>query len=246
VAYRAEQLGAILIAHHTLWTLADSACEAGVEVVSGWTTPMHNPAHLHAQWNRGRRFALIGGSDGHRRSAGLSGGITGVWAEELTIGGLLEAIRKRRTIASQGRKPLVFLELYDESGNRLFIGDHGQLRGEIAATIRIECEAEFEDTLEFVELRQGERTIANWGGVDFSADRKSLTAEFAFKGLDHGPFRRGLISEPQRRGFRMNDPFYTYLRIRQSGRDREEAYNTAIARGPWAWSTPIWWDWRWE
>ncbi len=244
LAWKAEQLGALLIAHHQIWTIADSDAETGVEAVSGWTTAMHNPEYIHRVWDQGRRLCLVGGSDGHRRNAGLSGGITGVWARELSVEGVLEAMRSRRTIATQGRRPLVLFELCDEQGGSLFIGDYGTLRGDVKAKISVSVEPGHDDHLELVELCRGERTLANWSGSDFAAGGTTLSVEFPFRGYDYGPSRRGWVSKPQRKAMQLNEPFYVYLRIRQSGRDCEQAYNAAVARGPWAWTTPIWWEWE--
>lgn len=220
---RSEEVNALLIAHHARWTLTDSKREIGVEAVSGWDTYIHNPKFIHQEWSSGRRIALIGGSDSHRRNPGLAGSLTGVWAQELSVKGILDAIRKRRTIVTQGRRPVLKLGLYDERGEHLFMGDHGCLEGRIVAHINAEVEEGSGDRIELIELKRGDAIIANWGSCDTNDGGRSFHAELELP-VD------------------IERPAYVYLRIRETGSDQRYPSNTAAARGPWSWSTPIWWE----
>jgi hypothetical protein len=162
----AERIDVLLVSHHANWTISDSPLETGIEAVSSWDTYFHNAEAMRAEWNRGQRLCLIGGSDGHRRNAGLGGAVTGVWARELTSTGILEAISNRRTIATQGRRPMVDFRLSDSEGNSLMIGEHGKLSGEITATISISVEPGYDDRLEFIELLHREKTLVSWSSSE--------------------------------------------------------------------------------
>lgn len=55
---------------------------------------------------RGLRMGFVGGGDGHPAPPGESG-ITGIYAKELTVEALWEALRLRRTIATTGAKIMI-------------------------------------------------------------------------------------------------------------------------------------------
>ena len=236
----AERLDALLITQHQKWELADTDREVGIEAVSGWYTYMHNPFYAHAAWASGRRLGLYGTSDGHRRVAGLAGGLTGVWAEELSPAGIMSSMRKHRTFATQGRRPEIRLELSDERGTSLFLGDYGKLTGAITARILVRTEGAddteaYDDRLVLVELKHGDRVLYNWEASDFTDNGRSCVVEQRLPPLhpESHLYQTDLLK-----------PYYVYLRVRLAGPDREYTYNAAAARGPWAWSSPIWWDWE--
>ena len=233
LAAAAERIRAVLIGHHQLWSLSGSETETGLEAVSSWDTYIHDAEYIHRVWNAGRRLCLIGGSDGHRRNAGLGGACTGVWARALDCESILEAIVARRTIATQGRRPLVELELTDEGGKRLFIGDYGKLKGRITARIRAAVEPGYDDRIELVELLHREKKLANWGSCDTTDGGRKLEVDYELFSVD---------SRARTVALDLIKPNYLYLRIKQSGPDRQFPSNVAPARGPWAWTTPIWWE----
>ena len=233
LAAEAERLGAYLICHHYEWQLSDSEAEKGLEAVSGWDTYMHDPENIHRAWNNDRRLGLIGGSDGHRRTAGMGGACTGVWAKELSLTGILEGIQKRRTVATQGRRPSILFYLCDETGKRLFIGDQGKLRGKIKVIIGVEAEEGYQDRIELVELRHGEKILANWSSSETIDNGRRLQVEYEPYSFGAGNRKITLT---------LNMPNYLYLRIRFLGPDHQFFSNVAPARGPWAWTSPIWWE----
>jgi hypothetical protein len=229
----AERLNALLICHHGNWSLSDSETETGIEAASSWDTYIHNAERVHNAWNSGRRLCLVGGSDDHRRHAGFGGAATGVWARELTLEGIIAGIEARRTIATQGRRPLIDFRLVDSEDNELFIGDCGKLRGTITVRIEVKVERGFDDRIELVELIHRQNTLVNWSLSDTSRAGRELSVEHRLQGYD---------SEADNQVLRMVDPKYLYLRIRFSGSDLQFPSNVAPARGPWAWTTPIWWQ----
>ncbi|HUV08193.1 MAG TPA: hypothetical protein VMX75_10720 [Spirochaetia bacterium] len=233
LAAAAERIGALLICHHGDWYLSDSDREVGIEASSSWDTYFHNAEPVRKLWNTGRRVCLVGGSDGHRRNAGLGGACTGVWAEELTHEGVLDAIARRRTIATQGRRPLVEFELKDTEGSRLFIGGFGKLTGGLTARIRVMTEPGYEDRIELIELLNRERTLANWSTAETEDGGRLFDIEYQLRGSD---------SIAKQQALKLTAPMYLYLRIRFSGPDYQFPSNVAPARGPWAWTTPIWWE----
>ena len=229
----AERIDGLLICHHADWVLSDSELETGIEAVSSWDTYIHNAEAIRAEWNRGRRLCLIGGSDGHRRNAGLGGALTGVWARELTREGILQAISHRRTIATQGRRPSIDFRLVDAEGTALFMGDYGHLSGAISAHIEIEVEPGREDRIEMVELLHRERTLASWSSSETHDGGTKLSIDQRLEGFD---------SIAANQVLKLKDPKYLYLRMRHTGAERQFPSNVADARGPWAWTTPIWWS----
>ena len=228
----AERIGALLICHHANWVVSDSTAETGIEAVSGWDAYMHNAEPFREVWNSGKRLCLIGGSDGHRRNAGLGGALTGVWAEELSDDGILDGIAARRTVATQGRRLSIEFRLKDERGGCLFIGDYGLLSGTITACISIRVEPGWGDRIELVELLHRERVLGNWGSCDTTAEGTRFDVEYELQRFD------SIAADAV---FRLTEPRYLYLRVRQSGPDLGFPSNVAPARGPWAWTTPIWW-----
>ncbi len=108
LAAHAEQHGAILHPHHEHWQfLSDSDTETNMEVCSGWRVHMLDPAYLkkiHSVLKSGRRLGFVGCSDGHRRTAGTGGGLTGIYAESLTRTAIVEALQAHRCFATDGSR----------------------------------------------------------------------------------------------------------------------------------------------
>ncbi len=158
--------------------------------------------------------------------------MTGVWARELTSTGILEAISNRRTIATQGRRPMVDFRLSDSEDNSLMIGEHGKLSGEITATISISVEPGYDDRLEFIELLHREKTLMSCGSSETDASGSRFSVTHRLEGFD---------SIAANQVFNLKGPKYLYLRIRHAGPEVQLPSNVAPARGPWVWTTPIWW-----
>jgi len=204
-----------------------------ITAVSSWDTYIHDAEDIRSAWDSGRRLCLIGGSDGHRRQAGLGGACTGVWARELSLRGIWEAIKKRRTVATQGRRPLILFSVTDEEKNTLFIGDHGKLQGRLKVGIEIDVQESGDDRIELVELLHRERMLANWSLADTVDSGRRLEVEY--EPYSFGPGAKQVA-------LNLAKPNYLYLRIKFSGSDHQFFSNVAPAWGPWAWTIPIWWD----
>jgi hypothetical protein len=122
----------MLIGHHLGWHFAESGVEAAIEVASGWSPHMvAAPEVVHAALASGRRLGFTGGSDSHRRNPGFCGALTGVFATELTAKALVDAIRRRRSIATTGA--MVALELWLGDA---FIGDDVRLSDRVPVAVR--------------------------------------------------------------------------------------------------------------
>ena len=108
LAAHAEQHEAILHPHHEHWQhLSDSDTETNMEVCSGWRVHMLDPAYrakIHEVLSSGRRLGFIGCSDGHRRTAGTGGGLTGIYAESLSRTAIVDALQRHRCFATDGSR----------------------------------------------------------------------------------------------------------------------------------------------
>ena len=122
----------LLIGHHLGWVFADSPVEAAIEVASAWSPHMVvKPEAIHHTLSTGRRLGFTGGSDSHRRNPGFCGALTGIYAAELTAAALVDAIRRRRTIATTGTRIAIDFRIADA-----FIGDDVRLGGRVPISVR--------------------------------------------------------------------------------------------------------------
>jgi hypothetical protein len=99
--------GGVMHTQHETFSLGTEPVEAAIEVAAGWGIYFLNPGRIHAALNAGTRKAFVATSDSHRRNPGLGGGLTGVYAEDLTDEKLLEAYRDRRVFATSGTRTMV-------------------------------------------------------------------------------------------------------------------------------------------
>jgi hypothetical protein len=115
------------------------------------------------------------------------------------------------------------------------MGDSGTLKGIITVRISIELEEGCGDRIEFAELIHRHRSIANWGRADTEDGGRKLHISQRLTGTD---------SMKEQSALQLQPPQYLYLRLRMNGTDRQYPSNIAAARGPWAWTTPVWWHER--
>ena len=88
--------------------------EVAMEVTAGWGRYIaRHPSSFHEPLNRGRRLGFVANGDSHRRAPGLSGALTGIYAEELTVPAVLDALRQRRCFATDGSR--IFVDARGES-----------------------------------------------------------------------------------------------------------------------------------
>jgi hypothetical protein len=99
-----ETTSGILNTQHRQFAVSKSPREANMEVVCGWGDYINQSDCFHEHLNAGYRAGFIGTSDGHRRTPGLGGGLTGLWVREFTLGGIIDALRSRRCYATAGAR----------------------------------------------------------------------------------------------------------------------------------------------
>jgi hypothetical protein len=107
--------GGITLSQHPTFQLSGHAVEVGLELTSGWSNYIaRNPKLFHGSLDQGRkargaRLGFVANGDSHRRAPGLSGALTGIYAEALTPESILEALRERRCFATAGSQ--MFLDV---------------------------------------------------------------------------------------------------------------------------------------
>ena len=152
--------GGLLIGHHLGWVFADSPAETAIEICSAWHPHMlEKPEFIHDTLRAGRRLGFTGGSDSHRRNPGMCGALTGIYAAELKSEALVDAIRKRRTVATTGTMIAMDFRVGDA-----LIGDDVQAAGPLPITVRVRSPRPIESV---AVVRDGE-VIHGLGAVNAS------------------------------------------------------------------------------
>jgi len=114
-----EKAGGITLTQHDAFLPSGHKVEVGMELTSGWRNYIARVPNLfHGPLNRGTRLGFVANGDTHRRAPGLSGALTGIYAEELTAASILDALRRRRCFATNGSR--IFL---DARANGSFMGE---------------------------------------------------------------------------------------------------------------------------
>ena len=217
---------ALMFAHHTSWELSGKPWDQNVEVCSSWRVCIEEKDFVLKRLMAGDRFSFIGSSDTHRAVPGLGGALTGIYAKELTPEALFDAYKNHRTIATQGRKTFISLQVGDA-----FIGEEAIISGDPIINIWVESDV----PLEFVELiRDGEaiKTIEDRSSklkFDFTDKTAGCGNHFYF-------VRVKTVGDPS---FNEPDSNLTHYNVfnAQNGPYR---FNFARARGPFAWCSPVW------
>ncbi|HHW31384.1 MAG TPA: hypothetical protein GXX20_06890 [Clostridiaceae bacterium] len=226
LARKISKTDGIMVAHHPSWKLTGEQADQFVEVCSSWRISIEEKNFIKKRLLEGQKFAFIGSSDTHRACPGLGGALTGIFAEELEPKKLFEAYKKRRTIATQGLRILIDFRI----GN-LFIGDEGIINKNTPARIKVVSPEE----LEYIEVFCDDRIVRR-----YERPGKKLIDEFIdpylFSGQHFYYVRVKAIGDPS-----FNEPDSN--RNQYSGpfiREGKYSFNFARAKGPFAWSTPIW------
>ena len=94
----------IMNTQHAQFIVTESEREANLEVCCGWGDYINYSECFHEHLGKGIKAGFVGTSDGHRRTPGLGGGLTGVWVREFTLAGIMEAFRQRRCFATAGAR----------------------------------------------------------------------------------------------------------------------------------------------
>jgi hypothetical protein len=129
-----EAAGGLMNTQHEVYRLVDRPCDANIEVAAGWGIYIENPAKIHADLSSGFRVGFVATGDAHRRNPGTGGGITGIYARELTPEAVLEALRGHRVYATNGSR--VFL---DARANGVFMGQ--DVRTNSGVELKLTCRA---------------------------------------------------------------------------------------------------------
>ena len=153
-------------------------------------------------------MGFIGTSDSHRRNPGLCGGLTGIYAKDLTPESILEALKSHRVFATNGSK-IVLDSRVDE-----------QLCDQIISTTgkSVEISLQVRATAPIVAVRligTGGKTLARFEGNGTGTQRFSYAAKDLPKG-NH----------------------WFYWALEQEGSSKQYSGNISVARGSLAWSSP--------
>lgn len=125
-----EAAGGLMNTQHESFRLVDRPCDANIELATGWGNYIRDPEKIHADLSAGFRVGFIATGDAHRRNPGTGGGITGIWAPELTPQAILEALRDHRVFATTGARVTV-----DARANGVFMGRDVRADGEVSLAL---------------------------------------------------------------------------------------------------------------
>ena len=205
-----EKTRAFTFPHHATWWAIPSSTIGGVELCSCWDIYIQDANTIPDNLKKGFRLAFMGNSDSHRIVPGQGGALTGVWAESLTREGIFEALWARRCFATNGER----LDL-DVRVNGQFMGSEVENSGEVTLSCRINSPR----VIKQVDLfRNGEKISQH------TVNRKQALLK---------------LSDLPKAG----EHFY-YVQITLSPLPRKpmggRCGNLQVAKGDFAWSSPIW------
>ena len=220
---RLAGLDALIVAHHCTWRTGRRDVD-NVEVCSSWRVCMEEADFVERRLAAGERFGFMASSDSHRACPGLGGALTGVYAAELTREAIFDALRARRTVATQGQR----VALHFTAGD-LFIGEEGAL----PSSVPLRLHAAAPKPIEFAEVLRDNIVVkrVTRPGCDLAVDLDDTPGD----GLHQYRVRLKTEGAPAfnvTTGDRRN-----YVPFLFTG---PYASNLAAAAGPFAWSTPIW------
>jgi len=168
-----EKAGGLMHTQHPQFDFAGRPSEVAIEVTAGWGFYFLNPGKIHATLNAGHRAGFIGTSDSHRRNPGLGGGLTGIYAAELTPEAVLEAYRARRVFATNGSR--IALEA---RANGVLMGQEASASGPVKLALMVKGS------------RPIRRVTLLRDGVDlkvFARDGSAAAADFEFEDRNAAP-----------------------------------------------------------
>lgn len=131
-----EAAGGIMITQHENFRLIDRSVDTNIEVVAGWGNYLDPPDKIHKDLSKGFKVGFVGTSDGHRQNIGIGGGLTGIFAPELTNEAILEAIKNRQVYATNGNRMFI-----DARINNVFMGQDLKISEREAVTINLQVKA---------------------------------------------------------------------------------------------------------
>ena len=204
-----EKFGGLMNSQHRTFDITDSPVEANMEVTSCWGIYIHDvPKQFHGYLDRGRRLGFVGCSDSHRRNPGLCGGLTGIWAEELTDEAIIGALREHRCFASNGSKIIVDSRLNGRLSDRPVAVRSGSVHLDLHVIGT-------KPITKLILVTNGGRrlkTIAGQGG-------RELRVAHQVEGLKPGAH-------------------WFYWEVHQEGKSTQYSGNISVGQGHLAWSSP--------
>lgn len=220
--------GAMVYPHHCTYQLIDNDAEWNVEVTSSWRVCIEETDFTIRRLTEGKRLGFIGSSDTHRGVPGLGGARTAVLAPALTRRAVHEAYANRRLLATQGHNLFI-----DFRVAHAVTGEQVELLAPPTITARIEVPSD----IDYVEITRDGEVIHRL----MPEATRELTVDHDDNDLSPGPhfyfLRLKLTGDPSfnRDGYEpaTNDP-------RPFSQDSRYPHNLARARGPFAWSSPVW------
>ena len=103
-----KRAGGLTLTQHQVFRPSGHEVEVAMEITAGWGRYIQShPQSFHRPLQRGARLGFVANGDSHRRAPGLSGALTGIYAEELTTSAILDALRNRRCYATNGSRIFV-------------------------------------------------------------------------------------------------------------------------------------------
>jgi len=129
-----EAAGGVMNTQHAYFQLTDRSVDANIEVVSAWGNYLDPPDKIYADLSNGFKVGFVGNSDGHRQIPGCGGGLTGIYATELSRESILEAIKSHRVYATNGNRMFV-----DARANGVFMGNDVESNEEVELNLKVEA-----------------------------------------------------------------------------------------------------------
>jgi len=127
-----ERAGGVTLSQHNAFKLSGHRVEVGLELTSGWSNYIAaRPKLFHEPLNQGARLGFTANGDTHRRAPGLSGALTGIYAEDLTADSILDALRNRRCFATMGSR--IYLDT--RAGDALMGSETRATNGSVTLTL---------------------------------------------------------------------------------------------------------------
>jgi hypothetical protein len=202
--------GGLLNSQHPAFKISDHPAEANLEVTACWGIYIRSvPKRFHDELDKGRHTGFVGTSDSHRRNPGLCGGLTGIWAEELTSEAIHEALKEHRCFATNGSRIVVDSRAQGKMSDLVVKASAGGVV-ELALYVR------GTKPLTRVALIGDGGTVKVFEG---DGAEKEMKIEHKVEGL-----------KPGRHWF--------YWEIEQEGTSKQYSGNISTARGHRAWSSP--------
>lgn len=231
---RSAPFDALTIPHHAAReatadvSRTDAELEPAFEIFSGWGNEEYYGAPMQDTDKcmtrhfavdclmRGFRMGFVAGGDGHPAPPGDCG-ITGVYADELTLDGLFQALKRRRTIATTGARILLDFHINGHPMGSVIPFNQHQVRDLFPLEIGVAVQGTF--PIEKVEIEENGVTV-----LTKTKPRARLDQVAFLWRRDAGPTEGGRLIQGAN-----NVSRFVYVRVTQ--RD-----------GHMAWTSPIWLD----